>query len=114
MRVLMNMSGTGVMLVYCFCVSPAAFCCSSMLGRLCVVARRRGEGDILLMSVRTDETRFIKRALMLASSRCPKPGSTAPAVQPTVMFRQRCSILGDTLPLKCSYVCGMPHDVRGS
>jgi len=39
--------------------------------------------DVLLISVRTDETRFINRAFMLASSRWPpKPGS-ADAVQPT-------------------------------
>lgn len=36
------------------------------------------------MSVRTDETKFINRALTLASSRCPKLGSDAPAVQPTM------------------------------
>ena len=41
--------------------------------------------DVLLMSVRTEDTRLINRAFMLASSRCPKPGSAAPAVQPTAM-----------------------------
>lgn len=42
--------------------------------------------DVLLISVRTEETRLINRAFTLASSRCPKPGSAAPAVQPTVML----------------------------
>jgi hypothetical protein len=42
------------------------------------------------MSVRTEDTKFINRAFTLASSRCPNPGSAAPAVQPTAMTRQLC------------------------
>jgi hypothetical protein len=45
--------------------------------------------DVLLISVRTDDTRLINRALTLALS-CwpPKPGSAAEAVQPTSSTRQ--------------------------
>jgi hypothetical protein len=63
---------------------------------LCILAGRMGAatcshdgwgnvgGNVLLISVRTDDTRFISRAFMLASSRWPpKPGSTLP-VHPTV------------------------------
>lgn len=40
--------------------------------------------DVLLISVRTEDTRLINRAFTLASSRWPpKPGSAADAVQPT-------------------------------
>ena len=46
----------------------------------------------ILMSVRTEDTRFINRAFTLASSRCPKPGSVAPAVQPTATTRQFCPL----------------------
>jgi hypothetical protein len=55
-----------------------------------VFVRRGGRSHVLLMSVRTEDTRFINRAFTLASSRCPKPGSVAPAVQPTAMTRQLC------------------------
>lgn len=48
--------------------------------------------DILLMSVRTEDTRLINRAFILASSRCPNPGSAAPAVQPTYKNCQHLSI----------------------
>jgi hypothetical protein len=42
------------------------------------------EGHVLRMSVRTEDTRLISRAFTLPSSRPPKPGSDADAVQPTV------------------------------
>lgn len=41
--------------------------------------------DILLIRVRTEETRLINRAFMLASSRPPKPAS-AEFVQPTTII----------------------------
>lgn len=66
-------------------VSPthSAFLC-------CSVVWFGGGVAVLLMSVRTDDTRFINRAFTLASSRCPKPGSAAPAVQPTIVRSQQC------------------------
>lgn len=43
------------------------------------------EQDVLLMRVRTEDTRLMMRAFTLASSRWPpKPGSAADDVQPTV------------------------------
>jgi hypothetical protein len=45
--------------------------------------------NVLLISVRTEDTRLIKRAFMLTSSRWPpKPGSDAEFVQPTVLASQ--------------------------
>lgn len=53
--------------------------------------------NALLISVRTEDTRLINRALTLASSRCPpKPGSAADAVQPTIPSRvSRYSLMFD-------------------
>ena len=78
--VLMNMRGTG-------CVSACTFvhylAWHMVFGHAAMWAMAL-RGNVLLMSVRTDDTRFISRAFMLASSRWPpKPGSTLP-VHPTV------------------------------
>jgi hypothetical protein len=49
---------------------------------------------VLLISVRTDDTKLIRRAFMLTSSRWPpKPGSDAEFVQPTVVAGQPYSVL---------------------
>jgi hypothetical protein len=73
-----------------------------------------GVVDVLLISVRTDDTRLINRALTLALS-CwpPKPGSAADAVQPTSFTRQS----GSVLELSCAPVsrrCGSDRGVRGN
>jgi hypothetical protein len=84
MRVLMNISGTM---------------------RVSALSSRVVSGgsvmDVLLISVRTDDTRLIKRALTLALS-CwpPKPGSAADAVQPTSFTRQSGFVAG----LPCALV----------
>jgi hypothetical protein len=70
----MNMSGT----------AAASAMCSLSTARVLL----NWSADVLLISVRTEDTRLINRAFMLASSRCPNPGSAAPAVQPTMMTRQ--------------------------
>jgi hypothetical protein len=55
--------------------------------------------NVHLISVRTEETRLISRAFMLASSRGPpKPGS-ADAVQPTATWLVECSIVESRLAL---------------
>jgi hypothetical protein len=60
--------------------------------------------NVHLISVRTEETRLISRAFMLASSRGPpKPGS-ADAVQPTVAWLVGCSIVESRLAL-CMCIC---------
>lgn len=62
-------------------------------------SKGRGYGEdggvhVHLMSVRTEDTRLISRAFILASSRGPpKPGSAADAVQPTVSWSVECSIV---------------------
>lgn len=69
MSVLMNMSGTRKKSVYFFAAHDPS---------------RVVWGDVLRISVRTEDTRLIMRAFTLASSRWPpNPGSAAEAVQPT-------------------------------
>jgi hypothetical protein len=94
MRVLMNMSGT---------MSKSAPSSRSIVPVPILYAipkRCSRRGYVLRMSVRTEDTRLINRAFTLPSSRPPKPGSDADAVQPTVRgmsaraFRGRVLCLG--------------------
>lgn len=78
MRVLMNMRGTA------YRSAPGSHRHISLLPLRAVPREAGRRVYILRMSVRTDDTRLINRALTLPSSRPPKPGSDADAVQPTI------------------------------
>ena len=98
MRVLINIKGTAAVSV-------------CLLALHATPPRHAGDGDhgrvyVHLMRVRTEETRLINRAFMLASSPGrPKPGS-ADAVQPTVIWVSRV--------FRCTFASlGVCIDARG-
>jgi hypothetical protein len=79
MSVLMNMSGTAGTSAYATRMA-ILFPAHLWLSRKCDI----GGMNVLLISVRTEDTKFMSRAFTLASSRWPpKPGSVADDVQPT-------------------------------
>jgi len=92
MRVLININGTASCQQLCpgFVFHPSE---GRWLGE-------DGGVHVHLMSVRTEDTRLISRAFILASSRGPpKPGSAADAVQPTVSWSVGCSIVDSRVPV---------------
>jgi hypothetical protein len=78
MRVLMNINGT----VYMSASSSRSALLFPIL--YAILEGYSTRGYVLRMSVRTEDTRLINRAFTLPSSRPPKPGSDADAVQPTI------------------------------
>jgi hypothetical protein len=89
----MNMSGTVSK------SAPSSRIIVSVPVLYAIPKRWSGRGYVLRMSVRTEDTRLINRAFTLPSSRPPKPGSDADAVQPTVRSMSARAFKGHALCL---------------